>query len=131
MIIIKFVITNNFLTMYLCMCTSTKDFIRTQIASQILLLNSLSLFSYHIFSFQEFPPSQFDLLPKLWSTYLLLHHFLMIFFSWDAYFRGGTYAAPPSLGDSTRPNEVPLSSLGGIFSNSIKLMLERQKSTLY
>ena len=32
--------------------------------------------------------------------------------SWDAYFRGGTYAAPPSLGDSTRPNEVPLSSLG-------------------
>jgi len=35
--------------------------------------------------------------------------------SWDAYFRGGSYTAPPSLGASSNPNEVPLSSLlGGI-----------------
>ena len=31
--------------------------------------------------------------------------------SWDAYFRGGAYQAPPSLGASTRPNEVPLASM--------------------
>ena len=31
--------------------------------------------------------------------------------SWDAYFRGGAYQAPPSLGDSTRPNEVSLASM--------------------
>jgi len=31
--------------------------------------------------------------------------------SWDAYFRGGSYTSPPSLGASSRPNEVPLSSL--------------------
>ena len=33
--------------------------------------------------------------------------------SWDAYFRGGSYTAPPSLGSSSRPNEVPLSALMG------------------
>ena len=33
--------------------------------------------------------------------------------SWDAYFRGGAYTAPPSLGASSKPNEVPLSSLIG------------------
>jgi len=33
--------------------------------------------------------------------------------SWDAYFRGGSYTAPPSLGASSNPNEVPLSSLLG------------------
>jgi len=32
--------------------------------------------------------------------------------SWDAYFRGGAYQAPPSLGNTTNPNEVALSSLG-------------------
>jgi len=31
--------------------------------------------------------------------------------SWDAYFSGNTYQAPPSLGAGTRPNEVSLSSL--------------------
>ena len=31
--------------------------------------------------------------------------------SWDAYFRGDSYQAPPSLGASTRPNEVSLASL--------------------
>merc|ERR1719228_2349735 len=31
--------------------------------------------------------------------------------SWDAYFRGGTYQAPPSLGASSKPNEFPLSSI--------------------
>ena len=31
--------------------------------------------------------------------------------SWDAYFRGGAYHAPPSLGDSSRPNEVSLASM--------------------
>ena len=31
--------------------------------------------------------------------------------SWDAYFRGGSYTSPPSLGASSRPNEVPLASL--------------------
>merc|ERR1719228_3187566 len=31
--------------------------------------------------------------------------------SWDAYFRGGTYQAPPSLGDSSKPNEVSLASM--------------------
>ena len=31
--------------------------------------------------------------------------------SWDAYFRGGAYQAPPSLGASTNPNEVPLASV--------------------
>merc|ERR1711962_200041 len=31
--------------------------------------------------------------------------------SWDAYFRGGAYQAPPSLGSSTRPNEIPLASM--------------------
>ena len=31
--------------------------------------------------------------------------------SWDVYFRGGAYCSPPSLGDSSRPNEVPLSSM--------------------
>ena len=31
--------------------------------------------------------------------------------SWDAYFRGESYQAPPSLGASTRPNEVSLASL--------------------
>merc|ERR1711971_359973 len=33
--------------------------------------------------------------------------------SWDAYFRGGAYQAPPSLGNTTRPNEIALASLGG------------------
>jgi len=31
--------------------------------------------------------------------------------SWDAYFRGGAYQAPPSLGSSTKPNEVSLASM--------------------
>jgi 2-oxoglutarate dehydrogenase complex dehydrogenase (E1) component-like enzyme len=31
--------------------------------------------------------------------------------SWDAYFRGGAYQAPPSLGSGTRPNEVSLASM--------------------
>eukprot|EP00092_Neocalanus_flemingeri_P041311 GFUD01044984.1.p1 GENE.GFUD01044984.1~~GFUD01044984.1.p1 ORF type:complete len:1026 (+),score=327.77 GFUD01044984.1:62-3139(+) len=31
--------------------------------------------------------------------------------SWDAYFRGQSYQAPPSLGTSTRPNEVSLASM--------------------
>ena len=31
--------------------------------------------------------------------------------SWDAYFRGGSYQAPPSLGDHSRRNEVPLASI--------------------
>jgi len=31
--------------------------------------------------------------------------------SWDAYFRGSAYLAPPSLGSSSKPNEVPLSAL--------------------
>merc|ERR1712212_70486 len=33
--------------------------------------------------------------------------------SWDAYFRGGAYQAPPSLGNTTHPNEIALASLGG------------------
>merc|ERR1719384_1002409 len=33
--------------------------------------------------------------------------------SWDAYFRGGAYQAPPSLGNTTNPNEISLASLGG------------------
>ena len=47
--------------------------------------------------------------------------------SWDAYFRytvlnsrsnscvsrGGAYQAPPSLGNTTNPNEIALASLGG------------------
>merc|ERR1712233_293007 len=33
--------------------------------------------------------------------------------SWDAYFRGGAYQAPPSLGNTTNPNEIALTSLGG------------------
>merc|ERR1719384_1684421 len=33
--------------------------------------------------------------------------------SWDAYFRGGAYQAPPSLGNTTHPNEIALTSLGG------------------
>jgi len=31
--------------------------------------------------------------------------------SWDAYFKGGAYQAPPSLGASSKPNEVPLASM--------------------
>jgi len=31
--------------------------------------------------------------------------------SWDAYFRGGAYQAPPTLGNSMKPNEVPLANL--------------------
>ena len=31
--------------------------------------------------------------------------------SWDAYFRGGAYQAPPSLGSSSKPNEVSLASM--------------------
>merc|ERR1712180_464843 len=31
--------------------------------------------------------------------------------SWDAYFRGGAYQAPPTLGSSTKANEVPLSNI--------------------
>ena len=49
---------------------------------------------------------------KIFYCPIATNIFMIFFFSWDAYFRGGTYAAPPSLGDSTRPNEVPLSSLG-------------------
>merc|ERR1712061_533394 len=30
-----------------------------------------------------------------------------------AYFRGGAYQAPPSLGNTTNPNEIALASLGG------------------
>jgi len=33
--------------------------------------------------------------------------------SWDAYFRGGAYQSPPSLGNTTNPNEIALASLGG------------------
>jgi len=32
--------------------------------------------------------------------------------SWDSYFRGGVYQAPPSLGATTNPNETSLQSLG-------------------
>jgi len=31
--------------------------------------------------------------------------------SWDSYFRTGGYQAPPNLGASTRPNEVPLAAM--------------------
>jgi len=33
--------------------------------------------------------------------------------SWDAYFRGGAYTAPPSLGSTTNPHETSLGALGG------------------
>ncbi|XP_023325526.1 2-oxoglutarate dehydrogenase, mitochondrial isoform X2 [Eurytemora carolleeae] len=40
--------------------------------------------------------------------------------SWDAYFRGGAYQAPPSLGNSTRPNEIPLANmLPGLIGSSM------------
>merc|ERR1719412_85466 len=35
--------------------------------------------------------------------------------SWDAYFRGANYAAPPSLGN-TNPNEIPLSAIAPALS---------------
>ena len=35
--------------------------------------------------------------------------------SWDAYFKGVNYMAPPSLG-LTRANEIPLSALGPAFA---------------
>jgi len=31
--------------------------------------------------------------------------------SWDSYFRNGSYQAPPTLGSSGRPNEMPLSAM--------------------
>jgi len=34
--------------------------------------------------------------------------------SWDAYFRGGAYQTPPSLGATTNANEMALASLGGL-----------------
>lgn len=34
--------------------------------------------------------------------------------SWDSYFRGGAYQSPPSLGNTTNPNEMSLASLGGL-----------------
>lgn len=49
--------------------------------------------------------------------------------SWDAYFRGGTYQAPPSLGASSKPNEIPLANmLPGLLGSAEGLVAGAQPS---